>query len=607
MAFLFPKALLKPINSLRAFLSLPPMKDSNQKKSKVTIVTAFKTIIWPRRKLVFIGLLLIVISRAAGFVLPLKSKELLDEIVPNKDMDSLYNMLILVGLALLAQAITSFLLTRILSVQAQYLISELRAQVQRKVLSLPISFFDNTKSGALVSRIMSDVEGVRNLIGTGLVQLVGGTITAIISLILLIKINPWMTLFVFLPVAIFGYVALKAFKFIRPIFRDRGKINAEVKGRLTETLAGVRVIKGFNAEEQENKLFEAGVDKLFQNVKKSLTATAIMTSSSTFLLGLASVGIMGIGGYYMIEETMTTGDFLLFTLLLGFMIAPIVQMSNIGSQLTEALAGLDRTEELMNMTPEEEMENRTITLKDIKGHLEFKNVSFAYEEGKEVLYNINLAVKPGGVIALVGSSGSGKSTIAGLSATFLTPTSGIVSIDGQDLSEVKLSSYRKNLGVVLQDEFLFEGTIRENILFPRPNASEEQLQNAVRAGYVNEFTDRFEDGLETLIGERGVKLSGGQRQRISIARAILADPKIIILDEATSNLDTESESLIQKSLTELVKDRTTIVIAHRLSTIKKADQILVIESGKIAERGTHDELIASQGRYFDLYTYQAKI
>lgn len=591
---------------MRHYAENPPKKDSKS-KPKVTMLTAFKTIIWPRRNLVFIGLLLIVLSRLASLVLPWKSKELLDQIIPNKDTTALFNLLWLVGFAILVQAITSFLLTRILSVQAQYLISELRAQVQKKVLSLPISFFDNTKSGALVSRIMRDVEGVRNLIGTGLVQLVGGTITAVISLVLLININPLMTLFVLLPVAIFGFIALKAFKYIRPIFRDRGKISAEVQGRLTETLAGVRVIKGFNAEAQENKIFEEGVDRLFQNVKKSLTATAAMTSSSTFLLGIASLGIMGIGGYFMIEGEMTTGDFLSFTLLLGFMIAPIVQMSNIGSQLTEALAGLDRTEELMNMTTEEELLDRTNTLTTIKGHLEFNNVSFSYEEGKQVLHDINFELKAGSVVALVGSSGSGKSTIAGLAASFLSPKKGQVLIDGQDLSTIKLSSYRQFLGVVLQDEFLFEGTIRENILFPRPNASETELQSAVKAGYVNEFTDRFEDGLDTLIGERGVKLSGGQRQRISIARAILANPRIIILDEATSNLDTESEALIQKSLNELVKDRTTIVIAHRLSTIKKADQILVIENGKIAERGNHDDLIKKEGRYFDLYTYQAKI
>ncbi|WCO00405.1 ABC transporter ATP-binding protein [Psychroserpens ponticola] len=580
---------------------------SDTKNPKVTLKQAFKTIIWPRRNLVFIGLLLIVIRSLSGLILPWQSKVLLDDVVPNGDSSALWTLIIIVICAITVQAVTSFLLTKILSVQAQYLISELRAQVQKKVLSLPISFFDNTKSGALVSRIMTDVEGVRNLIGTGLVQLVGGSFTAIVSLIILIKLNAWMTLFVFVPLSIFGIIALKAFKYIRPIFRSRGKINAEVTGRLTETLAGVRVIKAFNAEDQENKIFEKGVDRLYQNVKKSLTATALMTSSSTFLIGVVTTGIMGIGGYYMILGEMTTGDFLFFTLVLGFMIAPIVQMSNIGSQLTEALAGLDRTEELMNMAAEEDDTNRSIELQDFNGELEFSDVSFAYEEGKPVLHNINFKAESGSVVALVGSSGSGKSTIAGLSATFLNPKSGQITIDGKDLSQVNLKSFRQHLGVVLQDEFLFEGTIRENIMFPRPNASEAQVQAAVKAAYVNEFTDRFDDGLETMIGERGVKLSGGQRQRIAIARAILADPKIIILDEATSNLDTESEALIQKSLGELTKNRTTIVIAHRLSTIRKADQILVIENGKIAERGTHDELIATEGRYFDLYTYQAKI
>ena len=577
------------------------------RKPKVTLKKAFKTIIWPRRNLVFLGLLLIVIRSLSGFVLPLQSKILLDDVVPNNDYSLLYSLIFIVIGSIVVQAATSFLLTKVLSIQAQYLISELRAQVQKKVLSLPISFFDNTKSGALVSRIMSDVEGVRNLIGTGLVQLVGGSFTAILTLIILLKMNVWMTLFTFIPLSIFAVIALKAFKYIRPIFRARGKINADVKGRLTETLSGVRVIKAFNAEAQESEIFAKGVDAIFQNVKKSLTATAIMTSSSTFLIGLATTGIMGIGGHYMIQGEITPGDFLQFTFLLAFMVAPIVQMSNIGSQLTEALAGLDRTEELMSMEAEEDDTNRTIELENFKGELIFNDVSFAYEENKEVIHNIDFKATSGSVIALVGSSGSGKSTIAGLSATFLNPQSGTITIDGNDVSKVKLHSFRKHLGVVLQDEFLFEGTIRENIIFPRPEATEDQVQAAVKAAYVNEFTDRFEDGLETLIGERGVKLSGGQRQRIAIARAILADPKIIILDEATSNLDTESEALIQKSLAELTKNRTTIVIAHRLSTIRKADQILVIENGRIAERGNHDELITKQGRYFDLFTYQAKI
>jgi len=574
---------------------------------KVSILTAFKTIIWPRRNLVFVGLLLIVISRAASFVTPVASKYLIDDVIANKDVQMLKVLVTIVILAILVQSVTSFLLTKILSVQAQFMISELRAQVQKKVLSLPIRFFDNAKSGALVSRIMSDVEGVRNLIGTGLVQLVGGTLTAIVSLILLLRISISMTLFTFIPLALFGIIALKAFKIIRPIFRNRGKINAEVKGRLTETLGGIRVIKGFNAEAQEHKVFEEGVEELFQNVKKSLTTTAFMTSSSTFLIGIATTGVMGYGGYKIMQGELTIGDLLMFTVLLGTMVAPIVQMSNIGSQLTEALAGLDRTEELMNMIPEADEEERILLLENVKGDMTFENVSFAYEEEKEVLHDITFDVKSGSVVALVGSSGSGKSTIAGLAASFLNPQSGKITIDGKDMSVVNLNSFRQHLGVVLQDDFLFEGTIRENILFPRPNASDEELQQAVKAAYVDEFTDRFDEGLDTLIGERGIKLSGGQRQRIAIARAVLANPKILILDEATSNLDTESEALIQKSLAKLTEGRTTFVIAHRLSTIRKANQILVIENGRIAEQGTHDELIAKEGRYHNLFTYQARI
>ena len=576
-------------------------------KKKVSFAWAAKEFIWPRRKIILVGLVLIIFRSLSGLVLPYASKNLIDDVIPSKDMQALTTLLIIVSIAILIQAVTSFSLTRLLSVEAQHLISLLRAKVQKKLLTLPISFFDNTKSGALVSRVMTDVEGVRNIVGTGLVQLIGGSLTSIISLIILIKINATMTLFVLVPVAIFAVVALKAFGYIRPIFRDRGKINAEVTGRLTETLNGVRVIKGFNAEEQENKTFEEGVERLFLNVKKSLTATALITSSSTFLLGLASAGIMGMGGYFIMDNSMTYGEFVSFTLFLGFMIAPIVQMSNIGSQLTEAMAGLDRTQELMNMTEEDDPEVRTIKLDKITGNMVFENVTFSYEENKEVLHDISFNAPAGSVTALVGSSGSGKSTIAGLAATFLNPIDGKVTLDGIDLSKVNLSSFRSKLGVVLQDDFLYEGTIRENILFARSNATEDELLEAVKGAYVNEFTDRFDDGLNTVIGERGVKLSGGQRQRISIARALLADPKIIILDEATSNLDTESESYIQKSLQILMKDRTTFVIAHRLSTIQKADQILVIEEGRIVERGQHDELIARKGRYFELYTYQSRI
>lgn len=583
------------------------MKKSQTAENRVTMAHVFKTIIWPRKNQLFLGLFLIIISRLAGLVLPGASKILIDDVISSNDLNMLQWLVVGVVVAITIQSVTSYALTQILSVEAQHLIAKLRSKVQRHIIQLPIRFFDNTKTGELVSRIMTDVEGVRNLVGTGFAQMIGGILTAVISLALLIYISPLMTLYVLVPVIIFGIISLKAFSKIRPIFRERGKINAEVTGRLTETMGGIRVIKGFNAEQQEIKTFEDGVERLFLNVKASLTATSFVTSAATFLLGLASAGIMGIGGYMIMDGQMTFGDFLAFTLYLGFMIAPIVQMSNIGSQFTEAFAGLDRTEEIMNMPLEHTSGNRTKSLNNIQGDIRFDQVSYAYEEGKEVVKGVSFHAPAGSVTALVGTSGSGKTTIAGLAASFLNPDSGHIWVDGVDIQEIKLESYRSQLGVVLQDDFLFEGTIRENILFPRPNASEEALTQAVKAAHVQEFTDRFELGLETVIGERGVKLSGGQRQRIAIARAILADPKILVLDEATSNLDTESESLIQESLKELMKGRTTFVIAHRLSTIRQADQILVIEQGHIVESGKHDELIAKQGRYYQLYTYQARI
>jgi len=578
-----------------------------KQERRVTIRQVFSTIIWPRRKQLFIGLILIIISRIASLVLPGATKFLIDEVIPSNDLERLKWLILAVVLAIFVQAVTSYSLTQILSVEAQHLISKLRSKVQQHIIKLPIRFFDNSKTGELVSRIMTDVEGVRNLVGTGFAQMIGGGLAAIISLVLLISISPSMTAFVLLPVLIFGLVSLKAFSKIRPIFRERGKINAQVTGRLTETLGGIRVIKGFNAENQEIKTFEKGVEELFLNVKASLTATSLVTSAGALLLGLASAGIMGLGGYQIMQGEMTFGDFLAFTLYLGFMIAPIVQMSNIGSQLTEAFAGLDRTEEIMNMPLESDDKKRTVQLQHIKGDIRFENVSFAYESGKDVVKGISFDAPAGSVTALVGTSGSGKTTIAGLAATFLNPDSGVVYLDGHDLQTITLDAFRAQLGVVLQDDFLFEGTIRENILFPRPDSSEAQLKLAVKAAHVHEFTDRFEQGLDTLIGERGVKLSGGQRQRIAIARAILADPRILILDEATSNLDTESESLIQASLKELMHGRTTFVIAHRLSTIRQADQILVIEQGQVVEQGRHEELLAKKGRYFELYTYQARI
>jgi len=567
----------------------------------------FRSIIWPRRGYLFIGLILIILNRASGLVLPGASKYLIDDVIARQDMGMLKWLLLAVIGAVTIQSLTSFALTRLLSVEAHRLIASLRLKLQRHILKMPTGFFDNQKSGALVARIMSDAEGVRNLVGTGFVQLIGGVLTAVVAFFILLNINVTLTLVALVPMALFGLISLKAFGFIRPIFRERSKINAEVTGRLTESMGGIRVIKGFNAERQEEAVFADGVDRLFRNVKKSLTSSSLVTSAATLLMGVTSAAIMGLGGVYIMRGTMSVGDLFAFTLYLGFMIAPIIQMGNIGSQITEAFAGLDRMEELLNTPPETEDPKRTLALSTIKGDIEFTDVNFAYTPEHPVLHGISFKAPAGSVTALVGSSGSGKTTISGLVASFLTPTSGTITIDGVDLSRVRLQDYRAQLGVVLQDDFLFEGTIRENILFARPDASEEQLQAAVEAAYVSEFTQRFDDGLETVIGERGVKLSGGQRQRVAIARAILADPRILILDEATSNLDTESEKYIQQSLEKLMEGRTTFVIAHRLSTIRRADQILVIEAGRIAEKGNHDSLIEARGRYYQLYTYQARI
>ena len=587
------------------------MNQSNSKETKKITLSSigyvFKHIIWPRKKLVFVGLILIIINRLSGLVLPGAGKYLIDEVITKTNISLLYPLLFAVGVAVFIQSISSFALTRLLSVEAQHLISILRSSVQKHIIFLPLRFFDNTKTGELVSRIMTDVEGVRNLVGTGLVQLFGGILTSIVALSLLIRINALMTLYVLVPLIFFGLVSLKAFGFIRPIFRERGKINAEVTGRLTESLSGIRVIKGFNAEKYEIGVFAGGVERLFQNVKKSLTATSLVTSSATLLLGIASVVIMGLGTTMILHGRMTIGDFFAFSLYLGFLIAPIVQMSNIGSQMTESFAGLDRTEEIMSTVIEGDEATRIHTLNTIKGDVTFEDVTFSYESDTPVVRDISFSAPAGSVIALVGSSGSGKTTIAGLAASFFMPDRGTITVDGIDLSTVKLNSYRSHLGVVLQDEFLFEGTIAENILFSKSEATKEELRAAVAAAHVDEFTERFEKGLDTLIGERGVKLSGGQRQRVAIARAILADPKILILDEATSNLDTESERFIQESMAKLMKGRTTFVIAHRLSTIREADRILVIEDGRIAEQGRHKDLIKAKGRYYQLYKYQARI
>jgi len=568
---------------------------------------AFREIIWPRRRLVLLGLVLILINRLSGLVLPGSTKYLIDDVIREGRGQLLLILLGVVAVAIAIQAATSFTLTRLLSVEAQRLIADLRTQVQYHVLRLPVRTFDNTKSGELVARVMDDVEGVRNLVGTGLVQLVGGVLTAIVAMAFLLNIDAVMTALVIVPLALFAVVSTKAFRTLRPAFRQRGAIQAEVKGRLTESLSGIRVIKGFHAIERERDVFRAGVMRIFENVRLTLTTSAAVTSLGTFFVGLASVLIMGYGGRLILNGKLTVGDLFQFTLFLAFLVAPIVQMANIGTQMTEAFAGLDRTAELLSRPKEDDDPRRTRVMPAIEGHVRFEDVWFAYEPDKPVLRGITFEAPPGTVIALVGSSGSGKTTLAGLAAGFLTPMKGRVLVDGIDLSEVKLASYRAQLGLVLQDEFLFAGTIRENLLFSRPDATAAEVEEAARLAHVLEFTDRFPDGLDTVIGERGVKLSGGQRQRVTIARALLAAPRLLFLDEATSNLDTESEALIQRSLDALLRDRTTLVIAHRLSTIRRADLILVVEAGQIVERGRHADLLEREGRYHQLYTIQARI
>lgn len=558
----------------------------------------------PRRGLLLLGLVLIAISRLCGLVLPYSSKYLIDDVLAKKHYDLLTPLILAVVAATAIQGVTSFTLTQLLSKSAQRLISELRMKVQAHVGRLPVSYYDSNKTGALVSRIMTDVEGVRNLVGTGLVEFVGGLMTAVIALVILFRISTLLTLMALGVILVFGYILKWAFGSLRPIFRERGKINADVTGRLTESLGGVRVVKGYHAEEREEKVFGAGVQRLLDNVLKSLTGTSLLSLSATMLMGVVGGLVMYFGARQIMAGALTMGGFVTFTLMLGFMIAPVFQVVGIGTQLTEAIAGLERTQDILNENAEDSEPARTLALPEIQGEVEFRNVSFSYEEGKPVLREVSFQSHPGTVTALVGSSGSGKSTIIGLIAAFYTPKEGSVLVDGTDLAAAKLSSYRTQLGVVLQESFLFDGTIRENVAFSRPEATEEEIMSACRVARVDEFADKFAEGYDTIVGERGVKLSGGQKQRVSIARAILANPRILILDEATSSLDSESEALIQQGLAFLMQGRTTFVIAHRLSTIRRADQILVVEGGQIAERGTHAELYAMQGRYRELYDRQ---
>lgn len=561
-------------------------------------------LIRPRRGLLAMSFLLLLIGRVCGLVLPAAPKYLIDDVIGKHRPDLLPLLVAAVAGATLVQGVTSFALTQLLSKEAQRLITELRRKVQTHVGRLSLNYYDANKTGALVSRIMSDVEGVRNLIGTGLVDFCGGVLTAILALGFLFKFNAQMTGIAIGFLAVLMVALGRAFKTIRPIFRDRAKINAEVTGRLTESLGGVRVVKGYHAEERESSVFAGGVQRLLDNVLKTLTASSLMGLTSTVMLGAVSSIIMYMGARQILAGHMTVGQLFSYTMFLGFLIAPVAQIASIGTQITEALAGLDRTREVLAESREDQDPERTIVLGHINGAITFEDVDFSYEPGKPVLDDVSFKAQPGTVTALVGSSGSGKSTIIGLAAAFYKPTTGRVTIDGQDLSHVRLDSYRSALGVVLQDSFLFDGSIKENIAFSHPSATDEEILGACRIAHVDEFAERFADKFDTIIGERGVKLSGGQRQRVSIARAVLADPRILILDEATSSLDSESEAYIQQGLKYLMQGRTTFVIAHRLSTIRQADQILVVESGKIVERGKHAELLALQGRYYDLYTRQ---
>ncbi|TDI34911.1 MAG: ABC transporter ATP-binding protein [Acidobacteria bacterium] len=566
-----------------------------------------RDIIWERRYRLSLGFLLMIVGRLAGLVLPATSKFLVDEVIGNARAELLPPLAAAAGLATLVQASTGFALSQILGVAAQKAITDLRKSVHDHVLQLPTAYFDSVKSGELISRIMTDAEGIRNLVGTGLVQLSGGFLTATIALSVLFYLNWRLTSLTLIVLSLFGGMMAFAFTRLRPLFRKRGELNATATGRLAEALGGIRIVKSYTAEKREGRIFGSNVDALFENVKKAVTAMAGVSAGSTIIFGTVGVLMILVGGRSILSGAMTLGDFVMYIFFTGLVAAPLVQISSISTQLSEAFAGLDRIRELRSRSTELEQDQARMPLPTVFGHIAFEDVSFAYTEGVPVLKHISFEAPAGTTTALVGSSGSGKSTLASLVLVFNRPQSGRVLIDGQDLAEIRLGDYRSHLGVVLQDNFLFDGTVSDNIVYSRPDASEQDIREASRIAHCDGFISGFENGYDTVVGERGVKLSGGQRQRIAIARAILADPKILILDEATSSLDSESESMIQDGLRSLRTGRTTFVIAHRLSTIISSEQILVIEDGEIVERGHHEELLKKGGRYRELYDRQYKL
>ena len=578
-----------------------------EKKKRITLTGAWadaRELIWAHRHRLALGMALMIVNRLVGLVLPASSKFLIDDVIIKHRSELLIPLALAAGGATLVQALSSFALTQVLGVAAQRAITEMRKSVQEHVARLPTRYFDSTQTGILISRIMTDAEGIRNLVGTGLVQLIGGLVTAVIALGVLFYLNWRLTSITLLALAAFGGCMALAFKRLRPLFRERGKINAEVTGRLTESLGGIRIVKAYAAEKREELVFARGAHRLFRNVARSMTAVAGVTAFSTIIVGTIGVILILVGGRAILAGQMTLGDFFMYMIFTGLVAAPLVEIASIGTQITEAFAGLDRIREIKQMVTEDDEDARLQTLGDINGEVAFDDVSFEYNESVPVLKHVSFRAAAGSTTALVGSSGSGKSTLISLVMAFNRPLQGNVNVDGRDLAGVRLKDYRRQLGVVLQDNFLFDGTIAENISFAHPHATREQIIEASRIAHCEEFINGFADGYDTIVGERGVKLSGGQRQRVAIARAILAEPKILILDEATSSLDSESEALIQDGLQSLRRGRTTFVIAHRLSTIRSADQILVLEGGEIIERGTHEELLSAGGRYRQLYDKQ---